>query len=321
MLRYLSQRALAFIPTLLGVSILIFGAIRLIPGNAVVAMLGTEAGQLTDAQRASLEAYFGLDKPPIVQYFNWLGGVVRGDLGISVRFGQPVLDVIVSRFPVTLQLAIMALIIALVIGLPLGILSAVSRNSFIDLFARLFALLGLAMPNFLLGTLIIFVLSVYFHYLPNSGDYVSLWQDPGKNLQQMFFPAITLGFAFSASVMRTTRSAMLEILGQDYMRTARSKGLAERIVVSRHALRNALIPVVTITGVELGYLLGGTVIVEEIFALPGIGRLVFNAISQRDYALVQGIALFIALNFVVVNLVVDVIYTAIDPRISYAAEK
>ncbi len=321
MLRYLSQRALAFIPTLLGVSVLIFGAIRLIPGNAVVAMLGTEAGMLTDAQRASLEAYFGLDKPVVVQYFNWIGGVVRGDLGISVRFGQPVLDVILSRFPVTLQLAIMALIIALLIGLPLGILSATSRNWAIDLFARVFALLGLAMPIFLLGTLIIFVLSVYFHYMPNSGNYVSLWEDPGKNLQQMIFPAITLGFAFSASVMRTARSAMLEILGQDYMRTARSKGLAERVVVTRHALRNALIPVITITGVELGYLLGGTVIVEEIFSLPGIGRLVFNAISQRDYALVQGIALFIAFNFVIVNLAVDVIYTAIDPRISYAAEK
>jgi peptide/nickel transport system permease protein len=317
-LRYLTQRAAAFIPTLLGVSILIFGAIRLIPGNAITAMLGTEAGMLTDAQRASLEAYFGLDKPPVVQYFNWLGGALRGDLGISVRFGQPVLDVILSRFPVTLQLAIMALIIALLIGLPLGVLSAISRNAFIDLFARLFALLGLAMPNFLLGTLIIFVLSVYFKYLPNSGNFAALWQDPGKNFQQMIFPALTLGFAFSASVMRTTRSAMLEILGQDYMRTARSKGLAERIVIVRHALRNALIPVVTITGVELGYLLGGTVIVEEIFALPGIGRLVYNAISQRDYALVQGIALFIAFNFVIVNLVVDVIYTAIDPRISYA---
>ncbi len=320
MFRYLGQRAVAFIPTLLGVSLLIFSAIRLIPGNAITAMLGTEAGMLTAAQRSALEAYFGLDKPPVVQYFSWLGGALRGDLGISVRFGQPVLDVIVSRFPVTLQLAIMALIIALLIGLPLGMFSAVSRNWFVDLFARLFALLGLAMPNFLLGSLIIFVLSVYFHYLPNSGDYVSLWENPGRNLQQMIFPAITLGFAFSASVMRTTRSAMLEVLGQDYMRTARSKGLAEQIVVRRHALRNALIPVVTITGVELGYLLGGTVIVEEIFALPGIGRLVFNAISQRDYALVQGIALFVALNFVVVNLAVDVIYTAIDPRISYAAE-
>jgi peptide/nickel transport system permease protein len=237
-----------------------------------------------------------------------------------MRYGQPVLDLILLRFPLTLQLAIMALIVAMLIGIPLGVLSAVKRNSIIDLFARLFALLGLAMPNFLFGTLIIFVLSVYFRYLPNSGNYTPLNVNPAQNLQQMIFPAITLGFAFSASVMRTTRSAMLEVLGQDYMRTARSKGLGEGVVVTRHALRNALIPVVTITGVELGYLLGGTVITEELFALPGIGRLVYNAISQRDYALVQGIALFVALNFVIVNLVVDVVYTAIDPRISYVAE-
>ena len=320
MIRYLTQRALAFIPTLLGVSLLIFTAIRLVPGDAITAMLGTESGMLTDVQRESLRAYFGLDKPPVVQYFNWLGNALRGNLGLSVRYGQPVLNIIVSAFPVTLQLALMALIIALVLGVPLGVLSAISRDSVIDLFARLFALLGLAMPNFLLGTLIIFVLSVYFKYLPNSGNYAQLWDNPGRNFQQMIFPAITLGFAFSASVMRTTRSAMLEVMGQDYLRTARSKGLADRTVILRHALRNALIPVVTITGVELGYLLGGTVIIEDIFSLPGIGRLVFNAISQRDYALVQGVALFVAVNFVIVNLVVDVIYTAIDPRISYTSE-
>jgi peptide/nickel transport system permease protein len=317
MIRYLAQRAVAFLPILLGVSILIFGAIRLVPGDAITAMLGTEAGMLTETQRLSLEAYFGLDKPPIEQYFSWLGGVLRGDLGLSMRFGQPVLDLIVGRFPVTLQLALMSLAIALIVGLPLGVLSAVKHNSVIDLFGRLIALLGLALPNFLLGTLIIYALSVYFKILPNSGDYVSFADDPGRNLSQMIFPAITLGFSFSASVMRTTRSAMLEVLGQDYVRTARSKGLSDSVVIQRHALRNALIPVVTIVGVELGYLLGGTVIIEEIFALPGIGRLVFNAISQRDYALVQGIALFVAINFVVVNLIADLVYAAVDPRISY----
>ena len=320
MVRYLTQRAIAFVPILLGVSILIFGAIRLIPGDAIVAMLGTEAGMLTDNQRAALESYFGLDKPVVEQYALWLGNAVQGNLGLSVRHGAPVLDVILARFPVTLELAVMALVIALGLGIPLGILSAVRHNSVLDLFARLFALVGLAMPNFLLGTLIIFVLSVYFHILPNSGNYVSLAVDPVRNLQQLFFPALTLGFSFSASVMRTTRSAMLEVLGQDYIRTARSKGLRDSVINRRHALRNALIPVITITGVELGYLLGGTVIVEEIFALPGIGRLVFNAISQRDYALVQGIALFIALNFVIINLAVDLLYTAVDPRISYAAK-
>jgi peptide/nickel transport system permease protein len=318
MIRYLTGRAVAFIPILLGVSILIFSAIRLVPGDAITAMLGTEAGMLTETQRQSLEAYFGLDKPPIEQYFIWLSGVVRGDLGLSFRFGQPVLGVILGRFPVTLQLAFMAMAIALTIGIPIGVLSAVKHNSLVDLLGRLLALLGLAMPGFLLGTLIIYVLSVYFRILPNSGDFVTFAEDPGRNLSQMIFPAFTLGFSFSASVMRTTRSAMLEVLNQDYMRTARSKGLGEGIVIRRHALRNALIPVVTIVGVELGYLLGGTVIVEEIFALPGVGRLVFNAISQRDYALVQGIALFVAFNFVVVNLIADLIYAAVDPRISYA---
>jgi peptide/nickel transport system permease protein len=320
MFRYLTQRAIAFIPTLLGVSILIFGAIRLVPGDAIVAMLGTEAGMLTENQRQSLEKYFGLDKPPVEQYFVWLSGVVRGDLGLSVRHGQPVLQVILTRFPVTLQLALMAVMIALLIGIPVGALSAVKHNSVVDLLGRFLALLGLAMPTFLLGTLIIYVLSVYFKILPNSGDYVSLGENPTRNISQMIFPAITLGFSFSASVMRTTRSAMLEVLGQDYIRTARSKGLIEALVIRRHALRNALIPVVTIVGVEMGYLLGGVVITEEIFALPGIGRLMFNAISQRDYALVQGIALFIAFNFVFINLIADLFYTIIDPRISYAQD-
>ena len=320
MARYLTQRAIAFVPILLGVSILIFGAIRLVPGDAIIAMLGTEAGMLSQNQRAALERYFGLDKPVVEQYGTWLGNAVQGNLGLSVRHGAPVTDVILARFPVTLQLAVMALIIALMIGLPLGILSAVRHNSVIDLFARLFALVGLAMPNFLLGSLIIFVLSVYFRILPNSGDYVSFTEHPSRNLQQLFFPALTLGFSFSASVMRTTRSAMLEVLGQDYIRTARSKGLHDGDINRRHALRNALIPVITITGVELGYLLGGTVIVEEIFALPGLGRLVFNAISQRDYALVQGITLFIAVNFVIINLAVDLLYTVVDPRITYASE-
>ena len=320
MIRYLTQRAIAFIPTLLGVSLLIFGAIRLVPGDAITAMLGTEAGMLTETQRQSLEAYFGMDKPVVEQYFSWVGGVVQGDLGLSMRYGQPVLDLILDRFPVTLELTMLSVLIALLLGIPIGILSAVKHNSVIDLIGRVLALLGLAVPSFLLGTILIFVLSVYFRILPNSGDFVALTEDPIRNLSQMIFPAFTLGFSFAASVMRTTRSAMLEVLGQDYMRTARSKGLVESVVVRRHALRNALIPVVTIVGVEIGYLLGGTVIIEEIFALPGIGRLVFNAISQRDYALVQGIALFIAFNFVVINLITDLIYTAIDPRISYAAK-
>jgi peptide/nickel transport system permease protein len=318
MTRYLTQRALAFIPTLLGVSILVFLAIRLIPGDAIIAMLGTEAGMLTETQRAELEAYFGLNKPVVEQYFNWAGNVLQGNLGHSVRHGQPVLDLIVQRFPLTVELAILSVIIALLVGIPVGILSAIRHNSWIDLIGRILSMIGLALPNFLLGTLIIYVLSVYFKdIMPDWGNFVRLDENPGHNLRLLIYPAIAMGFSFAASVMRMTRSAMLEVLGEDYVRTARSKGLREWVVIRRHALRNALIPVVTLTGVEIGYLLGGTVITEQIFALPGLGRLTYTAIYQRDYAMIQGVTLFIAFNFVLINLLVDLIYAAIDPRISY----
>jgi peptide/nickel transport system permease protein len=320
-LNYLFQRILLAIPTLLGVTILVFVAIRMVPGDAITAMLGTEAGLLTQAQRASLESYFGLDKSPVQQYFSWLGNVLHGDLGYSVRLGQPVLGLILDRFPVTLELALLSLLVAVVVGIPLGVISAVYRDTPADLFGRLFALIGLAAPNFLVATVLIYVLSVYFGYLPNAGNYVGPTVAPFKNLEQMMLPALTLGLAFSASVMRTTRSAMLEVLSQDYVRTARAKGLREQVVVSRHALRNALLPVVTLTGIELGYLLGGTVIIEQVFALPGLGRLTLNAIAQRDYALIQGATLFIACIVVLVNLLVDLGYAAIDPRISYGDDR
>lgn len=318
MLRYLAERLIAVIPTLIGISILVFVAIRLVPGDSLTAMLGTEAGMLTDTQRESLREYLGINEPPLQQYFKWLGNVVQGDLGYSVRRGEPVLNVILDRFPVTLELAFFSVIIALTIGISIGVFSSIYHNTVIDLIGRVFALFGLAAPNFLVGTLLIYVLSVYFGILPNAGNYTDFTENPTKNLEQIIFPALTLGFSFSASVMRTTRSAMLEVLGEDFIRTARSKGLRERLVITRHALRNSLIPVVTLTGVELGYLLGGAVIVEEIFALPGIGRLMFTAIDQRDYALIQGTALFIALNFVILNLLIDLIYAWIDPRIRYA---
>jgi peptide/nickel transport system permease protein len=317
-LRYLFQRLLYAIPTLLGVTVLVFVAIRLVPGDSITATLGTESGLLTETQRASLEAYFGLDKGPVEQYFSWLGNVLQGDLGYSVRRGEPVLELILRQFPTTLELAVLSMLIAVCVGIPLGISSAIYRDSVVDLSGRLFALIGLAAPNFLVATVLIYVLSVYFGILPNSGNYSGITEDPLKNLSQMIFPALTLGLAFSASVMRTTRSAMLEVLSLDYVRTARSKGLREQVVVGRHAFRNALIPVVTLTGIELSYLLGGTVIVEQIFALPGLGRLTLNAISQRDYALIQGVTLFIACNVVLINLLVDLGYAVIDPRISYA---
>lgn len=316
MQRYILKRLLSLIPTLLGISIVIFLVMRLIPGDTITAMIGTQY-KLTDAQAQSLREYYGLDKPLVVQYVNWLGQAVQGNLGISVRTAKPVLTEILNRFPLTLEMTFMALVIALVIGIPIGVFSAIKRGSAIDIFGRIFSLLGLALPNFWLGTLIIFILSVVFHTLPNSGNYVSLAANPGENLRQLIFPAITLGFAFSASVMRTTRSALLEELNKDYARTARGKGVPEYQVIAKHCLRNALIPIITLVGFEMGYLFGGAVIVEEVFAMPGIGRLLLGAIGQRDYALVQGTIMFIASLFVIINLVVDLIYAYVDPRISY----
>ena len=314
-MHYLGQRLLTFPLILLGVSVLVFVSIRLIPGDAITAMLGTEAGMLTPDQRAALASYFGIDQPVWSQYLRWLGGLFQGDLGISTIYARPVLSIILERFPLTLQLALMAMLIALIIGVPLGVLAATRNGRPSDLGVRLLAMLGQSTPSFVLGILIIFVLSVYVGVVPAMGTFTPFFQDPLANLGQLIFPAITLGFAFAASVTRISRSGMLDVLSEDYVRTARSKGVPALSVVWRHALPNALIPVVTLSGVEFGYLLGGAVIVEQIFALPGLGRLVLDAISQRDYALVQGTVIFIAFNFLVVNLLVDLAYAALDPRI------
>jgi len=314
-MKYLTQRLLTFPLILLGVSVLVFFAIRLVPGDAITAMLGTEAGLLTPVQREALAVYFGIDQPVHIQYWRWLTGLFEGNLGISATYGKPVLGVILERFPLTLELAILSMIIALSAGVPAGVFAATHKERLSDLGVRLFAMIGQSTPSFVFGLIIIYVLSVYFGYLPAMGTFTPLLADPVANLSQLIFPAITLGLAFAASVTRISRSAMLDVLSDDYVRTARSKGASARSVVWHHALPNALIPVVTLSGVEFGYLLGGAVIVEEIFALPGIGRLVLDAINQRDYALVQGTVLFIAFNFLVVNLIVDLAYAALDPRI------
>jgi len=312
---YLMRRLATFPLVLLGVSILVFVAIRLIPGDAITAMLGTEAGLLTPQQRQSLAAYFGIDQPWLVQYWRWLLGIFQGNLGISVTYGRPVLDVILERFPLTLELALMSMIIALAVGVPAGIFAATRNERPSDLGVRVIAMIGQSTPSFVLGLLIIYTLSAGFGVLPAMGAFVPLWQDPLSNLGQLILPALTLGFAFAASVTRISRSAMLDVLSDDYVRTARSKGASARSVIWRHALPNALIPVVTLSGIEFGYLLGGAVIVEQVFALPGLGRMVLDAILQRDYALVQGCVLFIAFNFMIINLLVDLAYVLLDPRI------
>lgn len=319
-MNYVAQRLLTFPLILLGVSALVFFAIRLIPGDAITAMLGTEAGLLTPDQRAALASYFGIDQPVALQYLRWLGGLAHGDLGVSVIYGKPVLGVILERFPLTLELALLSMLIGLLVGVPLGVLAATRNERPADLLVRIAAMLGQSTPSFVVGLVIIFVLSVYFGVIPAIGTFTPLFVDPLANLGQLIFPAITLGFAFAASVTRITRSAMLDVLSDDYVRTARSKGASGRRVVWRHALPNALIPVVTLSGLEFGYLLGGAVIVEQIFALPGVGRLTLDAITQRDYALVEGAVLFVAFNFLVVNLLVDLAYVALDPRIRLGAQ-
>ena len=318
---YLARRLITFPLVMLGASVVVFFAIRLVPGDAITAMLGTEAGLLTDQQRAALAAYFGIDRGWLAQYGSWLLDVVRGNLGISVTYGKPVLEVLLECFPLTLELALLSMLVALGIGLPAGIFAATRNDTASDLLVRVLAMLGQSTPSFVVGLLAIYLLSAGFGVLPSMGEYIGLLQDPWRNLGQMILPALTLGLAFAASVTRVSRSAMLDVLADDYVRTARSKGMSARRVVWRHALPNALIPIVTLTGVEFGYLLGGAVLVEQIFALPGLGRTILEAILQRDYALVEGGTLFVALNFMIVNLLVDLAYAALDPRIRLDSQR
>ena len=317
MSRYVAVRLLAALPTLIGVSLLTFLFIRLIPGDAIAARLGTSTA-LTLEQLASLRAYFGLDQPLPVQYWTWLSSLLRGDAGYSIRTGRPVIVEIAERLPVTLELAAAATLIAVFIGMPLGLLSAMRPGTRVDLATRIGGLIGLSLPSFWLGTLIIVLFSLYLRWLPNTGGYVDFVQDPLGNLRLLLFPAITLGVALAAATMRMTRSAMLDVLGADYVRTARAKGLQASLIVRRHVLKNGLIVVVTLLGIQVGQLLGGAVVVEEIFSIPGVGRMLLTAIVQRDYALVQGGVLVIAILFVAVNILVDLLYGYLDPRIRLA---
>jgi peptide/nickel transport system permease protein len=316
MRQFIGQRLITLFPTLLGTSLIVFLVMHLIPGDTITSMIGTYY-KLTEAQAKALYAYYGLDKSLPEQYIRWIFAALHGDLGYSVRKGLPVLPLILSRFPTTLELAIFSMIIALLLGVPIGIYAAVHRDSWADLLGRFLALIGLAIPNFWLGMLIILVLSLYFNFMPNAGNFVGFFTNPLENLKQMIFPAIALGLAATADIIRMVRSSMLEELAKDYVRTARSKGLIEHMVVIKHCLKNALIPVITIVGLETGYLIGGAVIIEHVFALPGLGRLLLDGISERDYAVVQGTVLFIALNFVLINLLTDVVYAWVDPRIRY----
>lgn len=312
--RYLAQRLAGAMSTLLGVSALTFAFIRLIPGDAIAARLGTSTA-LTPEQLASLRSYLGLDQPLPVQFWTWLTSLLHGDAGYSIRTGRPVLVEIAQRLPATLELAFLAAVIAIGVGVPLGLLSALRPRSRLDAIARIGGLVALSLPSFWLGTLVIVTFSLYLRWLPNTGGFVDLARDPLANLGLLLLPAITLGLALAAATMRMTRSAMLDVLGADYVRTAVAKGLAPAVVVRRHILKNGLIVVVTLLGIQVGQLLGGAVVVEEIFSVPGVGRMLLAAIVQRDYALVQGAVLVIAILFVAVNIGVDLLYGYLDPRV------
>jgi peptide/nickel transport system permease protein len=313
--RYLVKRLGEALVTLAGVAVLVFLLLRVLPGDEVTARLGIESGALTESQRESLRAYYGLDQPMWEQFWSWMSSVLSGNFGISSASGRPVSEQLTSALPVTLELAALSAIIGVIIGVAVGVFAGDRPDSMRDSVGQGFGLLGLAIPDFVLATAIIAVLAGAFGYFPAAESYAGLFEDPLLNLQQLVFPALVLGTALAATVMRTTRSAYLEVSGQDFVRTAHGKGVAPRRVRWRHVVRNAAIPITTITGIQFGYLLGGTIIVEEIFALPGMGRLVLTGVSTREYAVVQSTVLVIAAMFVLVNLIVDVLYTRLDPRV------
>ena len=314
-MRYLARRAVWTVLAILGVSVLIFFLVRLLPGNIVDIIAGTE-GQLSRAQRAAVLQEFGLDQPLPVQYLRWIGNMLRGNFGWSFRTGQPVAALIVSRLPITIELALLAVLSVAVVGIPLGVVASVSRSVRVRTLVQIVGVLGLSLPNFWIAILLIIGASTLFGWLP-ALIYVTPWADPWVNLQQMFLPVLSLSLGLSAVVVRMTRSSMLEVLGQDFIRVARAKGLATRAILLRHALRNALVPIVTVLGLQTGFLLGGVVITEQIFGLPGLGWTLLNGVYQRDYPVVQGTVMVFAVTFVLVNLLVDLLYTYLDPRIRY----
>ncbi|QDY70982.1 ABC transporter permease [Qingshengfaniella alkalisoli] len=311
MLSFILRRILIAIPTILLISVFVFGMQKLLPGDPVLAMAGEERDPEVIEY---LREKYRLNDPIPVQYVNWMGGVLQGDLGISLRTNQPVTELIAQKLPVTIQLAIMAMIFALVIGIPAGILSAVKKGTPIDYVANVVALSGLSIPNFWLGIMLILLVSVKWQLLPASG-YVPFGEDPLLSIKVMLMPAFVLGTALAATLMRHTRSAMLGVLKSDYVRTARAKGLKERVVILKHALRNALTPIVTLSALLFGELIAGAVLTEQIFTIPGFGKLVVDAVFNRDYAVVQGIVLCTGVGFIVMNLLADAAYFILNPRL------
>jgi peptide/nickel transport system permease protein len=311
MLTFLAKRLIQLIPTLFFVSVIIFSLQQLLPGDPALVMAGEERDPAVLEQ---IRRQYRLDEPLPLQYFYWVKGVLSGNLGESMRLKEPVLTLISQKFPVTLQLALMAIVVSLIIGVGAGIISAVNKNTRLDYAVNLVALWGLSTPNFWLGIMLIFLFAVQLGWLPASG-YVSPFEDFWLSLQTTILPAFVLGNSFAAVLMRHTRSAMLQAMTSDYVRTARAKGLSERVVVLKHAMRNALTPVITLGALELGTLLSGAVLTEQVFSIPGFGKLIVDSVFNRDYAVVQGVTLVTATTYILLNLLADIAYVLVNPRL------
>lgn len=313
--RWLAVKIVRAVATLAGVVVVVFVVLRLIPGNQITASLGVSAGLLTPAQVRALDRFYGIGQPPVTQFWNWLDALLHGNMGISTQSGHTVTSLIGAALPVTLELAVASMIIGLVLGVGTGVLAAAAPGRIGDWLGQGFALFGLGLPVFVLGSGMVALFASVFHYFPSSLGYASLASDPWLNVQQIIFPAIALGVGVGAAVMRTTRGAMLDVSRMAFVRSARGKGLKPSSVVLGHVLRNALVPITTMSGIQFGYLLGGTVIVEQIFVLPGLGRLLLSAVNEHDYAVAEGATLVFAFGFVVVNILTDALYAVIDPRV------
>jgi len=315
---YILKRLLLFIPTLVLATLLVFVILRLIPGDPAITKLAGDTGeaQFTQEQLATMRAELGTDRPLYVQYGDWVWGMLRLDFGESLYFEEAVARDLATKFPITLELTVLALLIATLLAVPLGVVSAIKQDTPTDYVARVIAITGVALPNFWVGILIVYFLVLLFDWIPPLG-YANLWEDPGTNLQQLIFPALTLGFYNMAFMARVTRSSMLEVYREDYIRTARAKGLAERMVILRHALKNALLPVVTVSGYEFGRLLAGTVVIESIFVVPGMGKLLIDSVFHRDYTAVQAVIVVTTASVLVLNLALDVVYGWLNPRIRF----
>jgi len=316
MTQYIIKRIMLMIPTLLGVAIIVFVLMRVIPGDIVLLKMTSEGGSVSEEILAIERARLGLDQPMWQQFTSWIGGIFRGDFGVSMWTNQPITYEISTRFQLSLQVAVMATLVSILLSIPLGILSALKQDTWVDYVIRIFSISGLALPSFWLGILIILFLLINFQWIPPM-IYTPIWEDPVKNLSQLIWPAMAVGYRYSAVSTRMARSACLEVLREDYMRTARAKGLKEQIAVVRHCLPNAMLPVITVIGLEFAFLFGGLIVTEQVFNLNGLGRLFVQSISQRDYTMTQSLVLLIAFTFIFVNFIVDLLYARLDPRIRY----